>query len=169
MVSITKWLIYGVVGAFALSSLIDPQRAFASTQAFGGVGTALGSLGGGIQSLLTGTGTGVSKLFNPLFTLRDLIYGPQAGVQTPTDIQQATSTGLITTPQQNIQTQQAIQLDPNAPFTPVTTGYGGVVGMSPNYNYQVSEQGAAEAADHTVQGWSYTIKETESTQRKRKE
>jgi hypothetical protein len=157
MVSITKWLIYGFVGAFALSSLIDPQRAFASTQAFGGVGTALGSLGGGIQSLLTGTGTGVSKLFNPLFTLRDLIYGPQAGVQTPTDIQQATSTGLITTPQQNIQTQQAIQLDPNAPFTPVTTGYGGVVGMSPNYNYQVSEQGAAEAADHTVQGWSYRL------------
>jgi len=47
MVSIGKWLIYGLVGAFALSSLINPQKAFATTQAFGGVGAALGSLGGG--------------------------------------------------------------------------------------------------------------------------
>ena len=166
MVSITKWLIYGLVGAFAVSALIDPARAQGTIGAFGGIGTALGSLGGGIQSLLTGVGTGSAKLFNPLFTLRDLIYGPQAGVQTPTDIQQATSTGLITTPQQNIQTQTAIQLDPHAPFTPVTTGFGGEafqqtqeyrqpVGITP-YSYQVSEQGAALAADHTVRGFSYS-------------
>jgi len=156
LVSITKWLVYGLVGAFALSSLIDPARAQGTVSAFGGIGTALGSLGAGIKSLGAGVGFGAASLFNPLFTLRDLIYGPQAGVQTPTDIQQATSTGLITTPQQNIQTQQAIQLDPNAPFTPVTTGYGGILGMSPNYNYQVSQQGAAEAADHTVRGFSYS-------------
>ena len=157
LVSITKWLVYGLVGAFALSSLIDPARAQGTVQAFGGIGTALGNLGRGTQSLLTGVGTGASQLFNPLWTLRDLIYGPQAGVQTPTDIQQATSTGLITTPQQNIKTQTAIQLDPAAAFTPVTTGYGGEpLGMSPNYNYQVSEEGAAQAADHTVQGWSYS-------------
>ena len=67
---------------------MDPARAQGTIGAFSGVGTALGSLGGGIQSLLTGTGTGISKLFNPLFTLRDLIYGPQAGVQIPTDIRQ---------------------------------------------------------------------------------
>ena len=156
MVSLTKWLVYGLVGAFAVSALIDPARASGTIGAFGGIGTALGSLGAGIKSLGAGVGFGAASLFNPLFTLRDLIYGPQAGVQTPTDIQQATSTGLITTPQQNIKTQTAIQLDPNAPFTPVTTGYGGVVGMSPNYNYQVSQQGAAEAADHTVRGFSYS-------------
>jgi len=152
MVSITKWLIYGLVGAFAVSALIDPARAQGTIGAFGGVGTALGSLGGGIQSLLTGTGTGVSKLFNPLFTLRDLIYGPQAGVQTPTDIQQATSTGLITTPQQNIQTQTAIQLDPNAPFTPVTAGFGGA---PLPYSQAAAEQGAEQAANQTLQGFSY--------------
>jgi hypothetical protein len=28
--------------------------------------------------------------------------------------------------------------------------------MSPNYNYQVSEQGAALAADHTIRGFSYS-------------
>ena len=156
MVSITKWLIYGLVGAFALSSLIDPARASGTLSVFSGIGPALGAIGRGGAALGQGIGTGAAGLLNPLWTLRDLIYGPQAGVQTPTDIQQATSTGLITTPQQNITTQTAIQLDPNAPFTPVTTGFGGVVGMSPNYNYQVSEQGAAEAADHTLRGFSYS-------------
>ena len=117
MVSITKWLVYGLVGAFAVSALIDPARAYATTGAFGGIGTALGSLGGGIQSLLTGTGTGISKMFNPLFTLRDLIYGPQAGVQVEKDIYQSTATGNLTTAQ-NPYEVEAIQLDPAAPYTP---------------------------------------------------
>ena len=99
MVSVIKWLLYGLVGAFALSALIDPQRAFATTQAFKGVGGALGSIGGGIQSLFTGIGTGSAKLLNPLWTLRDLIYGPQAGVQVEKDIYQSTATGNLTTQQ----------------------------------------------------------------------
>jgi len=118
MVSIGKWLLFGLVGAFAISSLINPQKAFATTQAFGGVGTALASLGGGIQSLFTGVGTGTAKLFNPLFTLRDLIYGPQAGVQVEKDIYQVSATGNLTT-KQNPYEVEAIQLDPSAPFTPV--------------------------------------------------
>jgi len=126
MVSIGKWLIYGLVGAFALSALIDPQRAFATTQAFKGVGGALGSLGSGIQSLFTGFGTGTAKLFNPLFTLRDLIYGPQAGVQVEKDIYQSTATGNLTT-QQTIYETEAIQLDPTAPYTPINSGFGGVL------------------------------------------
>lgn len=109
MVSIGKWLIYGLIGAFAISSLINPQKAFATTQAFGGVGSALGSLGTGIQSLLTGTGVGVSKLFNPLFTLKDLIYGPQAGLQTQTDVREISSTGGFKTKQQEIQQTQTLQ------------------------------------------------------------
>ena len=109
MVSIGKWLIYGLIGAFAISSLINPQKAFATTQAFGGVGSALGSLGTGIQSLLTGTGVGVSKLFNPLFTLKDLIYGPQAGLQTQTDVREISSTGGFKTTQQEIQQTQTLQ------------------------------------------------------------
>jgi len=124
MVSIGKWLLYGLVGAFALSALIDPQRAFATTQAFKGVGGALGSLGGGIQSLFTGIGTGAASLFNPLFTLRDLIYGPQAGVQVGKDIYQSTATGNL--PIRQTPTEiQSIELDPSAPYTPVTTSYGG--------------------------------------------
>ena len=125
MVSVIKWLTLGLAGAFVLSALIDPQRAFATTQAFKGVGSALGSVGSGIQSLFTGIGTGSAKLLNPLFTLRDLIYGPQAGVQVEKDIYQSTATGNLTT-QQTVYETQSIQLDPNAPYTPVTTGFGGV-------------------------------------------
>jgi hypothetical protein len=90
--SVTKYLLYGLVGAFAISALIDPKRAYGATQAFSGVGSALGSLGSGLQGLLTGVGVGGSKLLNPLWTLKDLIYAPQAGVQTPTDIREIEST-----------------------------------------------------------------------------
>jgi len=148
MVSIGKWLLYGLVGAFALSALIDPQRAFATTQAFKGVGGALGSLGTGIQSLLTGTGTGVSKLFNPLFTLKDLIYGPQAGVQVEKDIYQSTSTGNLSI-QQTPTEIQGIQLDPNAPYTPITTGYGGTpLGFSFRSTPSISPASVAQVSVH---------------------
>ena len=120
MVSLGKLIIYGLVGAFALSALIDPARASGTVAAFGGIGTALGSLGGGVQSLLTGVGTGSAKLFNPLFTLRDLIYGPQAGVQTQLTIRDGTSTGIITN---NAAGQEQIQLDPNAPITYIPPGF----------------------------------------------
>jgi hypothetical protein len=112
MVSIGKLLLYGLVGAFAISALADPSRAYATTQAFKGVGGALGSLGSGLLSLGTGTGTGISKLLNPLFTLRDLIYGPQGGAQTPKDMQEITSVGAIATTPQYIQASEQIQREP---------------------------------------------------------
>jgi len=117
MVSIGKWLILGLAGAFAISALVDPARAQGTVSAFGGIGTALGSLGSGVQSLLTGVGTGTAKLFNPLFTLRDLIYGPQAGVQVEKDIYQSSAAGNLTIKQTPYEVE-AIQLDPNAPYTP---------------------------------------------------
>ena len=161
MVSIGKWLLYGLVGAFAISALVDPARAQGTIGAFSGVGTALGSLGGGIQSLLTGTGTGVAKLFNPLFTLRDLIYGPQAGVQIPTDIRQSTSTQNLTTQQEPFE-MKSIMLDPAAPYTPVTTGFGGTpaLGEPPNYSVAIAQEGAAEAASHAIQGFQYRFETT---------
>ena len=156
MVSIGKWLLYGLVGAFAISALVDPARAHGTIGAFSGVGTALGSLGSGVQSLLTGTGVGVSKLFNPLFTLRDLIYGPQAGVQIPTDIRQSSSTQNLTVKQEPFE-MKSIMLDPAAPYTPVTTGFGGTpaLGEPPNYSVAIAQEGAAQAADTAVQGFSY--------------
>ena len=157
MVSIGKWLIYGLVGAFAISALVDPARAYTSTQAFGGVGTAMGSLGTGFKRLFTGIGEGSAKLFNPLFTLRDLIYGPQAGVQIPTDIRQSSSTQNLTIKQEPFE-MKAIMLDPAAPFTPVTTGFGGTpaLGEPPNYSVAIAQEGAAEAANQAIQGFSYS-------------
>jgi hypothetical protein len=151
-----KWLILGLAGAFAVSALVDPARAQGTVSAFGGIGGALGSLGSGVQSLLTGVGTGTAKLFNPLFTLRDLIYGPQAGVQVPNDIRQSSSTQNLTVQQEPFQ-MKSIMLDPAAPYTPVTTGFGGTpaLGEPPNYSVGIAQEGAAEAADTAVQGFSY--------------
>jgi len=155
MVSIGKWLILGLAGAFAISALVNPARAQGTVSAFGGIGTALGSLGSGIKSLGSGVGFGVASLFNPLFTLRDLIYGPQAGVQVQSDIEQVTSTGNLSTAQTPYQ-QTAIELDPYAQFTPVTTGFGGApLGTPPDYTYQKAQEGAAIAADTALQGYSY--------------
>ena len=156
MVSLGKWIILGLAGAFAISALVDPARAQGTVNAFGGIGGALGSLGSGVQSLLTGVGTGTAKLFNPLFTLRDLIYGPQAGVQVPNDIRQSSSTQNLTVKQEPFQ-MKSIMLDPAAPYTPVTTGFGGTpaLGEPPNYSVGIAQEGAAEAADTAVQGFSY--------------
>jgi hypothetical protein len=48
---------------------------------FGAFGSGIGSLGTGIKELGQGIGTGTAKLFDPLFTLRDLIFPPEAGNQ----------------------------------------------------------------------------------------
>ena len=159
MVSIGKWLILGLAGAFAISALVDPARAHGTVQAFGGIGTALSSLGVGTRNLLEGVGTGTAKLFNPLFTLRDLIYGPQAGVQIPNDIRQSSSTQNLTIAQEPGE-MKSIMLDPAAPYTPVTTGFGGTpaLGEPPDYSVGIAQEGAAEAANTAVQGFSYSFR-----------
>ena len=144
MVSIGKWLLYGLVGAFAISALVDPARAQGTISAFSGVGTALGSLGAGVQSLFTGVGTGTAKLFNPLFTLRDLIYGPQAGVQVEKDIYQVSATGNLTTAQTPYEVE-AIQLDPNAPYTPFPNP---VTGFSYTSRPDISPDPVAQVTVH---------------------
>jgi len=116
--SITKYLLFGLIAAFAITSLAQPSRAYAATQVFGGVGSSLSSLGTGIKDFLEGTGTGVSKLFNPLYTLRDLIYGPAAGQQVALDVREETTTGNIETSQQAIQASTVLQLQPETLINP---------------------------------------------------
>ena len=119
VLGLTKYLVYGLLAAFAITSLSNPSRAYAATQVFGGVGSSLSSLGTGVKDFLEGTGTGVSKLFNPLFTLRDLIYGPAAGQQAALDVREETSTGNIANSAQAIeastvlQTQHETLIDPS--------------------------------------------------------
>jgi len=55
---------------------------------------------------------------------------------------------------------KSIMLDPAAPFTPVTTGFGGTpaLGEPPNYSVSIAQEGAAEAANTAIQGFSYSSK-----------
>lgn len=116
--SITKYLVYGLIAAFAITSLAQPSRAYAATQVFGSVGSSLTQLGTGIKDVLEGTGTGVSKLFNPLFTLRDLIYGPAAGHQAALDVREETTTGNIANSAQQIEASEVLQAQPETLINP---------------------------------------------------
>ena len=156
MVSITKWLVYGLVGAFALSSLIDPDRAKGTVSAFSGIGGVLGNLGAGLKSLGQGAGSGAAGLLNALWTLRDLIYGPQAGAQVQKDMYEITSTGNTQSSQQEIQQQQNVQSQFQSTGSfPTQMIPQQQEGMTPNYNYQQSELGAADAANLALEGFSY--------------
>ena len=156
MVSITKWLVYGLVGAFALSSLIDPARAQGTVGAFSGIGGVLGNLGAGLKSLGQGAGSGAAGLLNPLWTLRDLIYGPQAGAQVQKDMYEITSTGNTANTQQEIQQQQNVQTQFQSTGSfPTQMTPQQQEGMTPNYNYQQSAIGAADAANLALEGFSY--------------
>ena len=156
MVSITKWLIYGLVGAFALSSLIDPARAQGTVGAFSGIGGVLGNLGAGLKSLGQGAGTGAAGLLNPLWTLRDLIYGPQAGAQVQKDMYEITSTGNTSNTQQEIEQQKNVQSQfQSLGSFPTQTSPQQQEGMTPAYSLQGSAIGAADAANLAIQGFSY--------------
>lgn len=49
--------------------------------AVGNFGQSLRYVGSGVKELGTGVGAGISGLFSPLFTLRDLVFPPEAGNQ----------------------------------------------------------------------------------------
>ena len=156
MVSLTKWLVYGLVGAFALSSLIDPARAQGTVGAFSGIGGVLGNLGAGLKSLGQGAGSGAAGLLNPLWSLRDLIYGPQAGAQVQKDMYEITSTGNTANTQQEIQQQKNVQAQFQSTGSfPTQTTPQQQEGMTPAYSLQGAAIGSADAADLTLQGFSY--------------
>tara|TARA_R110000823_G_scaffold29873_1_gene86202 strand:- start:107 stop:646 length:540 start_codon:yes stop_codon:yes gene_type:complete len=71
------------IGLFAAANIVArPASASLSAKALSetltSFGGGVGSIGSGVQSLFTGIGTGSAKLLDPLFTLKDLIYGNQA-------------------------------------------------------------------------------------------
>lgn len=145
--SIVKWVSVGILGAMTIIFLRDAAQKGLGPAAgdvgagFGSIGTAIGStlsgIGQGIQQFGTGVGTGAAQLFNPLFTLRDLIYGPQAGNQpAPTSATQ----GQLPAESPPITSQESlIQVPPtntsNA-FTPITVSRpgGGSITVNQVYN-----------------------------------
>lgn len=73
-------ILFGLFAKRAYAVGIGPA-ATETAVAVGTFGQGIGSVGGGIQALGEGIGTGISKLFNPLFTLRDLIFPDLGGNQ----------------------------------------------------------------------------------------
>jgi hypothetical protein len=68
------YLALGLVGAFLINALVRPQSALGTGAALTETGTGIASIGAGIGDSLRSIGEGSAKLFNPLFTLRDLVF-----------------------------------------------------------------------------------------------
>ena len=71
---ITSYLALGLVGAFLINALVRPQSALGTGAALTETGTGIASIGAGIGDSLRSIGSGSAKLFDPLFTLRDLVF-----------------------------------------------------------------------------------------------
>jgi len=97
---ITSYLALGLVGAFLLNTLIRPASAIQSGAALGVTGSGIASIGEGIGQSLRSIGSGSAKLFDPLFTLRDLVYSSDvataAGVGAVNQAQGETNQGVST-------------------------------------------------------------------------
>ena len=68
------YLALGLVGAFLINALVRPQSALGTGAALTETGTGIASIGAGIGDSLRSIGSGSAKLFDPLFTLRDLVF-----------------------------------------------------------------------------------------------
>jgi len=71
---ITSYLALGLVGAFLLNTLIRPSSAIGTAGALQETGKGIASIGAGIGDSLRSIGSGSSKLLDPLFSLKDLVY-----------------------------------------------------------------------------------------------
>jgi len=68
------YLALGLVGAYLINALVRPGAALGSAAAITETGTGIASIGAGIGESLRAIGSGSAKLFDPLFTLKDLVY-----------------------------------------------------------------------------------------------
>ena len=71
---LTSYLALGLVGAFLLNALIRPASAIGTGAALTETGIGIASIGTGIGESIRSIGSSSSKLLDPLFSLRDLVY-----------------------------------------------------------------------------------------------
>ena len=94
------YLALGLVGAFLINALVRPQSALGTGAALTETGTGIASIGAGIGDSLRSIGEGSSKLFNPLFTLRDLVFSSDvtgsANVSPTAQVTGETNNGQLT-------------------------------------------------------------------------
>jgi len=102
---ITSYLALGLVGAFLLNTLIRPQSALGTGAALQETGSGIASIGAGIGESLRSIGSGSAKLFDPLFTLRDLVYS--------SDVSGSANVGAVA--------NESMQQEFSKPTTPVSS------------------------------------------------
>jgi len=71
---LTGYLALGLVGAFLINALVRPASAIGTGGALQETGKGIAAIGQGIGESLRSIGSGSSKLLDPLFSLRDLLY-----------------------------------------------------------------------------------------------
>jgi len=102
---ITSYLALGLVGAFLLNTLIRPQSALGTGAALQETGSGIAAIGAGIGESLRSIGSGSAKLFDPLFTLRDLVYS--------SDVSGSANVGAVA--------NESMQQEFSKPSTPVSS------------------------------------------------
>ena len=102
---IGSYLALGLVGAFLLNTLIRPQSALGTGAALQETGSGIASIGAGIGDSLRSIGSGSAKLFDPLFTLRDLVYS--------SDVSGSANVGAVA--------NESMQQEFSKPATPVSS------------------------------------------------
>jgi len=94
------YLALGLVGAFLINALVRPQSALGTGAALTETGTGIASIGAGIGESLRSIGEGSAKLFDPLFTLRDLVFSSDvagaANVSAAAQVSGETNNGKLT-------------------------------------------------------------------------
>ena len=97
---ITSYLALGLVGAYLLNAIIRPASALGTGAALQETGAGIGAIGQGIGESLRSIGSGSAKLFDPLFTLKDLIYSSDvagaANVSPTAQVTGETNQGVLT-------------------------------------------------------------------------
>ena len=71
---ILSFAFVGIVGAYILNTLIRPAEAIQSGAALEATGQGIGGLGQGIGDFISSVGSSAPRLFDSLFTLKDLVY-----------------------------------------------------------------------------------------------
>jgi len=95
---LTGYLALGLVGAFLINALVRPASAIGTGGALQETGKGIASIGAGIGESLRSIGSGSSKLLDPLFSLRDLLYDANvSGAASVGPVSQEQGTTNITT------------------------------------------------------------------------